>query len=587
VSDLLRSHAATEQPASAAGLAVGGPVQAAWRDFTLRYASVAGAAALAAFSTALFLFHLGAYGLWEPDEARYAEIAREMIATRDFILPHLNYVAYVEKPPLLYWLTALSFAVFGQNEFAARFVPAIAAIAGVLATYFFALRVFDRRRALLAGGILATTPLYAVMAQVLTTDILLTAFVTVAIFSFFLLWWEDLRWRWVFYGAMGFGTLTKGPVAIVLPVLIALAFLLWQQHLRVATLARLRLISGFIATSIIAAPWFVAISIREPNFFGFYFFGEHLRRFFESSFSHGEPIYFYAPVLVAGMLPWSVIVPFAWSDRTPNREARDFCLIAGAVVFAFFSIASGKLIPYILPAVPPLVVAIADILAGCVERADSGNRVAGDAIETGARLVPAVVIAILAAAALVVWSVALHNGNPYLLATRPALLLSGITMAIGAAVVGILLFRRQFVPALTAIILASAATLVAATYGRLEAEPLRSYAWLGREIAERAPDATPICYHRYVQSLAFYCKRRVILVGPPSELRFGRDHSSDARTYFLSTDKDLLRLWNAPGAKVLVIDEPDLDRLKPRLGDFAVIASEARKRAIMRIGRPQ
>src|SRR5712691_7289814 len=96
-----------------------------------------GGVAVAALAIMLFLFHLGSYGLWEPDEARYAEIAREMLSTGNFAVPHLNYVPYVEKPPLLYWMTSAAFHFLGTNEFAARLVPALCALAGVMATYWF------------------------------------------------------------------------------------------------------------------------------------------------------------------------------------------------------------------------------------------------------------------------------------------------------------------------------------------------------------------------------------------------------------------------------------------------------------------
>ena len=138
------------------------------------------------------MFHLGSFGLWEPDEARYAEIAREMLQSGNMLVPHLNYVAYVEKPPLLYWLTTLSFWIFGVSEFAARLPVALSAIAGILATYLFALRAFGRRHAILAAAILATTPLYALMAQVLTTDMTLTALVTIATFALY----SALAGRW-------------------------------------------------------------------------------------------------------------------------------------------------------------------------------------------------------------------------------------------------------------------------------------------------------------------------------------------------------------------------------------------------------
>ena len=183
-------------------------------------------------ASAVFFFHLGSYGLWEPDEARYAEIAREMLAARNFIVPHLNYVAYIEKPPLLYWLGAMWMALFGVNEFAARLTPALAALAGVAMTWLFVRRTMGRGRALLAGAILTTSTLYAVMAQVLTTDMLLAAAITVALFALYLHWSEGGRWCWLGYAAIAMGLLAKGPVAAAIPILALAIFLWWQGELR-------------------------------------------------------------------------------------------------------------------------------------------------------------------------------------------------------------------------------------------------------------------------------------------------------------------------------------------------------------------
>lgn len=540
-------------------------------------ASLCGLATLAA---TLFFFHLGSYGLWEPDEARYAEIAREMLSTGDFILPRLNYVAYVEKPPLLYWLTATSFGALGHSELAARIVPAVSALLGVLATYLFALKVFDRRRALLAGGILATAPLYTTMAQVLTTDMLLTALVTVALFAFFLSWSEGGGWRWLFYVAMGLGTLAKGPVAIVIPMLVAIVFLAWRRELKGAG-ARFRPLLGLVLTFAIAAPWFLAVAMREPDFVRFYFFGEHIRRFFEANFSHGEPFYFYIPVVVVGFLPWSILFPVAGSGATANRDARDFCLIAATVILVFFSLASAKLIPYILPALPPLAVAIADSALG-LEPSEGAGRGAYAAARRRLKLAAPILMGLLGAAMVVAAIAARSLPEPYPLVVRPALFACGTVMLVGAGLIGVAFARRLTEAALAIGVLTMAAAMLAGSYARLEAEPFRSYTKLSREVAARAPDATLICYHRYVQALAFYGKRRVVLVGLLSELDFGRQRSADASAFFLRTDDDLMRLWNAPGSKVIVIDESDLRRLEPRFGEFIVIASEATKRAILR-----
>src|SRR5260370_3634434 len=126
---------------------------------------------------------------------------------------------------------ALSFQLFGVSEFAARLPIAMSAIAGVVATYFFVLRAFGRRHAFLAGAILATTPLYAVMAQVITTDMMLTALVTIATFAFYLHWKEGGRWCWIAYVAMGLAVMTKGPVVAALPILTSLIFLGWNREL--------------------------------------------------------------------------------------------------------------------------------------------------------------------------------------------------------------------------------------------------------------------------------------------------------------------------------------------------------------------
>jgi 4-amino-4-deoxy-L-arabinose transferase-like glycosyltransferase len=553
------------------------------RKFNLETGATAALLALAAL---LFFFHLGCYGLWEPDEGRYAEIPREMLASGDFILPHLNYVAYVEKPPLLYWLTALSFHLFGQNELGARMVPALSALFGVLATYLFALRVFDRRRAILAGAILATSPLYAALAQVLTTDMLLATLMTIAFFSFFLAWRDGGRWRWAFYGAMGLGVLTKGPIGVVLPIIAALVFLWWQGQLRTGV-KKLRPVSGLLLTVAIAAPWFVAVAIRMPDFVWFYFVGEHFRRFFQATYSHGEPIYFYIPVLLAGLFPWSLAGLLSGS-RGSSNPARSFCLITASVALIFFSVASSKLIPYILPAIPPIALLIADAILSLSPAGEIPPKAHADGIRR-LRFV-GLFASVVGAGTLAVVLFGCGIGGPYLTLGRPALIAIGTILVAGGVLTAGLFSRRRLETAVLSLTLTSAAALLAGSYGRLAVEPMRSYAQLSRSVAIQAPGAVLICYHRYIQALPFYTGRRVILVGSRSELGFGAAHSADAGDYFFASDADLVRLWNRPIKSVLLIDQPDLDRLRPALGNIRVIASEHKKRAVVKadseVGNP-
>ena len=547
---------------------------------TLWGSSAIEAFALLGLASAVFFFHLGSYGLWEPDEARYAEIAREMLATHNFIVPHLNYVAYVEKPPLLYWLGAMWMSLLGVNEFAARLTPALAALAGVLMTWLFTRRTMGAGRALLAGAILATSTLYAVMAQVLTTDMLLAAAVTIALFAFFLHWSEGGRWCWLGYAAISMGLLTKGPVAAVIPALALAIFLWWEGDLRGA-IGRFHALAGGAMVMLIAAPWFIAVAIREPGFVDFYFIGEHLRRFFESSYSHSAPFYYYLPVLAAGMMPWTLAAPFIEWRALARTPACRFCIVVAAVVIVMFSAASAKLIPYILPATAPIAVLLAD---GIFSRAFPQGVSAG-AEAPGARVrfaAMGVILSLLGVATLVATMMAPLFSSPYVIAARPALYALGLIGAAGGALIAEIFRHWRLDAGLAAIALVAAIALGAGSYVRLEAEPLRSYAALARTVQARAPDAALICYPRYVQALPFYTRRRVILVGAPTELAFGEMHAADGSSYFFHTQDDVLRLWNMPGAVVLVIDERELNQLRERLGEFSVIGSEWHKRAILK-----
>jgi 4-amino-4-deoxy-L-arabinose transferase-like glycosyltransferase len=537
-------------------------------------------AAIVALSLAICLFHLGSFGLWEPDEARYAEIAREMLQNGNLLVPHLNYVAYVEKPPLLYWLTTLSFWTFGVSEFAARLPVALSAITGILATYFFALRAFGRRHAILAAAILATTPLYALMAQVLTTDMTLTALVTIATFSLYLHWHEGGRWCWIAYVAMGLAVMTKGPVGAALPILSMLIWLAWNRELRGA-IARFRAVPGLLLTTLIAAPWFVAMTIREPGFADFYFIGEHLRRVFDSDYSHSEAFYFYFPVLAIGMLPWTLLVPFlTWREATGN-PARSFCLVAAGVTVVAFSCATAKLIPYVLPAIPPLAVLIADGLVSCGWPA-ADSRAARRPPDSRILIESGPMLALLGVGVIVAAIAAPQFRTPYVMAARQAMFAIGAILLAGGAVTTWMFIARRTAAGLGAIVVTLALALIAGGWARLETEPMRSYAALSRTISEKAPDADIICYHRYVQSLAFYNRKRVVLLGGRTELDFGSQLDPDARQWFINNDDQMFRRWERPGPTVVVLDAGDLARMKERFGDFDLIAAEGKKRAIMR-----
>jgi 4-amino-4-deoxy-L-arabinose transferase-like glycosyltransferase len=549
--------------------------------------ALAGGAGVLALALVLFFFHLGTYGLWEPDEARYAEIAREMLASHSFIVPHLNYVPYIEKPPLLYWLTSGSIALFGVNEFAARFVNAAAALTAVVATYLFALLSFDDRRALLSGAVLSTSVLYAVMAQVLTTDMLLTAATSIAMFAFFLQWREGGRWWVVCYLAMGAGVLTKGPVGAVLPLITAAIFL-WNERQWRGAIRRFHLLAGLMITGAVSLPWFMAITIQEPGFFNFYFVGEHLRRFLEPRYSHGEPIYYYVPVLVGGFLPWTLAIPLIPWRSLEREPARRFCLIAASTVLILFSVASAKLVPYILPAFPFVAVAAADGLMAFAK--SDGTCSINTSVRIRATTAPhadsrrlIVMTSVLMLAGLAVLAVAYDAGrfkSPYPGMVQPVLYVSGATIVVCAFASSAAFWNRRFEAGLALLIGTAAATMVIISYGRIMIEPTRSYATLARSIARLAPGARLVCYPRYIESLPFYCRRRVILVGAKTELTYGAAHAPDAARFFFTERDDLLRLWKEPEESVFVIDRGAMGQIQGQLGKYKVIASDSRKLAL-------
>lgn len=540
--------------------------------------------ALGAITLAVFFFHLGGYGLWEPDEARYAEIAREMLSSGNFILPHLDYVIYIEKPPLLYWTTSAAFRIFGTNEFAARLVPALSALAGVAATYWFGRRVFDHRRAILGAAILTTCPLYTTMAQVLTTDMLLTALLSVAFFASFLQWTEGGRWWLAAYVASALAVLTKGPVGIVLPGLAVALFAWWQGEFRNG-IAKLHPLAGLLLVIAIAMPWFAIMIARVPGFFNFYIVGEHFRRALVSTYSHGEPVYFYVPVILLGLAPWSICLPLLVSTGT-RGAVRSFLAIAAGTVLVLFSAAEAKLIPYILPALPLLALLLADSVLCAIEnqtartvwRLRAGTIVGSIGPALGAGGIGCIVVAALAS----------HFHNRDLTMLGSVIFATGAIILIGGLAVSAAFFRGHREAALRLVVITVTAALITGTYGRIKVDSLHSYAPLGRDLALKAPEAALIDYHRYPQAIPFYTHKRVLVAGPfLSELGFGAMHSPEFTRYFLYTDDALFDYWAKDPSAVLIIDEADLRRLAPKLGPVRVIARQRHKLAVGKLIPPR
>jgi 4-amino-4-deoxy-L-arabinose transferase-like glycosyltransferase len=322
-------------------------------------------ALLLTLSGLLFLTQLRT-PLMEPQEPRYAEIAREMLVRDSFLVPVLDGRPYLDKPPLFYYLIMLSYRIFGVHDWAARLVPGLAGVFTVLLTWFWGRAVVGPRPAFWGALILCLSARFVYLQRLLTFDCVLGLMVTAALAAAHLsLNGKRLCWRWWLLSAFacGLGLLTKGPVALALILVPVLSYQWVGSRCPRPTLIAY---TAYIGTAaIVAAPWFIAMMIREPGFAGYFFWTHNVVRFV-APFDHEEPFWFHLPGLLFGMLPWSLLLPgflaflLRRSPRTAvcRPPALGFFLLASLWTLLFFSLAGCKRSVYILPAIPPLALAL-------------------------------------------------------------------------------------------------------------------------------------------------------------------------------------------------------------------------------------
>lgn len=249
---------------------------------------------LLAFSYLFLFHHLGSYSLKEPDEGRYAEIPREMVEQGDWLVPHLNYVRYFEKPPLLYWATAVSYKVLGVNEWSFRLPNALFALCCVLAVYAFVARRMGEECAFIASSMLVSSFGFFGMARVVTTDMLLSFMLFASLLCFQEFYTGRRRlFLLLFYGAAGLAVLTKGPVAVVLLGGTIFLFLLVER--RLSFLREFISLPGLLLFAAVAAPWFILVSLKEKEFFQFFFIDQNITRFLTTKHKRSGPVYYFIP----------------------------------------------------------------------------------------------------------------------------------------------------------------------------------------------------------------------------------------------------------------------------------------------------
>jgi 4-amino-4-deoxy-L-arabinose transferase-like glycosyltransferase len=298
--------------------------------------------------------------LFEPDEGRYAEIPREMLARGEWLVPYLQGEPYLDKPPLMYWLVMVSYRIFGQHDWSARLIPALAIQGCVLISYLIGRRSLGERAAFWGALGLSLAPGFVSVGRLLILDGLLAFSVTLSIFAAFeAIRGERFHWRWWLLAALacGLGVLTKGPIAIIL-----LVPPIWAYRLLTCSSCAIgrRWWTVFaVVVLLVVSPWYVAMSLRIPGFVRYFFWEQNVVRFL-SPFDHQRPIWFYAPVLLAGLLPASLLVLplvrflLSGDERVAQGRSKElgFMLLAGGWCVVFFTASGCKLPTYILPAFP-------------------------------------------------------------------------------------------------------------------------------------------------------------------------------------------------------------------------------------------
>jgi 4-amino-4-deoxy-L-arabinose transferase-like glycosyltransferase len=327
--------------------------------------------ALVAASALLLFLGLGASTIWDANEAFYTETPRQMVQSGDYVNPSFNGAPRFNKPVLSYWVVAGSYKIFGVSVWAERVAIAIGALGIAAAAFVIARVAWSLRAAWLAALIILSSPRVVFFARRIFIDIWVTMFMSLVLMFFVLAEARPQhrrRYLLLMYAAAGLGVLTKGPVAIVLPAIAFLVYLVWQRRLR--ELPRMSLVSGTLIVLAIVAPWYAMVYAEHGwGYIREFFISENIGRYSETVGEQSRPFYFYAPVLFTELFPWSLFVPAAlwtaWKYPTPLSRLLLAWIAAIVLVFTF---SSTKQDLYIFP----VVAALAALIAGVLERAFEG-----------------------------------------------------------------------------------------------------------------------------------------------------------------------------------------------------------------------
>lgn len=512
--------------------------------------------ALAALLALLWLATLAGRPLFNPDEGRYAEIPREMLSGGDWIIPHLNGLAYIEKPPLQFWATALCFRLLGPGEFAARLYSALTAAGTLFLVWLMARRLWGRDAGWRAGAVLSGMVMFVVLGQLLTLDMSLTFYMTLSLAGFLLAQQaiRPLRWMLLAWAAAAGGILTKGLVAAALPAAVLILYSGYSRDL--APWRRLHVRWGLPLFLAISVPWHWLAARRMPDFPGFFFVHEHLARYLTPIADREEPWWFFIGVFLVGCMPWALpalrAVAGGWrrSIVPAGFNPTLFLWIWLLFIVVFFSVSDSKLMPYILPVMPALALLIA------AQPAESLRR---DFLFTAILTVAAGVSLGIAS---LNWPKVIASSDRSVYFLPLGLPLGRIALLLTVSGAFVLVQRARHATrawvflgvgwCLAWLLLIRAAALVAPVYSGVS---------LAAAVPAADRDAPLFSVGTYDQTLTFYLQRTVTLVAYRGELDYGLRHAPGAE---IADVTEFLRRWSSQTRAFAVMEKPMFNDLKSR-----------------------
>ncbi|MDR0678627.1 MAG: glycosyltransferase family 39 protein [Holosporaceae bacterium] len=495
-----------------------------------------------------FSYEMGNRHFAYPDEGRYIEISREMVASGDFVTPKLNGLKYFEKPPLFYWMQAGAIKIFGINETSMRLWTVIFAVLGCLGVFLIGAKCYSGTIGLMSSAILATNILYYAHSRLIILDLVTSVLMSGTLWCFFYIFVKENRRKSVFVAMYVFSALAclaKGLIGVVLPAFIICLWMVFTKNW--SKIKKILYIPGILIFLIIFLPWHVLAAMRNDGFLYFYFIVEHFLRYTTTIHHRYQPFWFFVPILLVGFMPWTgfslVAIKNSFKKIKDSENVFLMCWIFG--ILGFFSFSNSKLIPYILPILPPIALITAITL---MESFDLDN---GD-FKWG--VITNIILSLLMIFA---YSFAKSEIKDLLRDPDVVLLIKifmGLFVAAAIVLISSLYFRISKIIAMLVYVFISANIMwvinSAAVFYQNTKKPTTKYIAETLNINRRKGDLI-FCYKRYYSDFSVYLNSMVGVVDFIGEFEFGA--KVDPNNDKLITEKEFWKLWNTTNRRIFLL----------------------------------